>query len=418
MLQYIWRYRYFDASSLATTDGTRVEVVETGTLNSDQGPDFKDARIRIGNTLWIGQVELHVRTSDWERHRHGTDSNYGNVVLHVVWEHGEKDDVRIPVLELRDRVPLQTLRRMAHWMQGLSAVPCERELKLHGVRPTSAFLERLVEQRLTRKSERILSNLSSVKGHWEEVFWWQMARNFGYRVNADAFEEMARSLKVRILQQNKHSIHMLEALLLGQCGLLEREWEDPYPKMLTREYSFAMRKYGLLPIRVPVQFLRMRPMNFPTVRLAQLAMLIRQSSHLFSRFRHAAGLEEARNLLTVTANDPWHYRYGLDKASAHQPKTLGRTMTDNIVVNTVVPFLYAYCRHMGETRHMERALEWLLKTSAETNRAVRVFFPQKGLPSNAMETQGMLELRDQYCERKRCLECDVCATLLASRPPM
>ncbi len=413
LLHCIWRYRHFDAAGLATFDGKPLEIVQSGVHNEDQGPDFKDARIRIGDTLWIGHVELHVRTSDWSRHGHDADSNYANVILHVVWEHDASTCSELPVLELRDRVPLQRLRRMAHWMQGLNSVPCEQEMVSQGVYPSESFLERLVIERLARKSERILSNLASAKGHWEEVFWWQMARNFGYRVNADAFEEMARSVSVRILQQNKHSIHMLEALLLGQCRLLEGPHPDPYGRMLSGEYAFARRKYGLNPISVPVLFLRMRPMNFPTVRLAQLAMLIRDSNRLFSRFRHVRTVEEARTLLKVTANDFWHRHYGLDKPSRFQPKTLGASMADNILVNTVAPFLYAYASHTGESSLREKALQWLMGTSGEANRATRVFLQGGRLPGNAHDSQGLLELRTQYCERRRCLECDVCGIMLS-----
>ena len=413
LLHFIWQHRHFDAASLQTTDGRALEIVERGFAHQDQGPDFRDARVRIDDTLWIGHVEMHVRTSDWARHRHGSDSNYRNVVLHVVWEHDGRQAEDLPVLELRDRVPLQSLRRLAHWMQSLSQVPCEREMHAQRIKPASDFLERLVEERLKRKSERILSNLESTKGHWEEVFWWQMARNFGYRVNADAFEEMARSVKVRILQQNKHSIHMLEAILLGQCNLLDGRMEDAYGRMLASEYSFAKKKYGLQPIRVPVLFLRMRPLNFPTVRLAQLAMLVGESSRLFSRFRHTSSLEEATHLLTVTANDYWHYRFAFDKPSSFQPKKIGKRMADNVVVNTVAPFLHAYAARTGETRMREKAIHWLRETAAEANRATGVFHLTGRKPGSAMESQGLLELRTNYCERRRCLECDVCAALLS-----
>lgn len=418
LLHFIWQHRHFDDGSLAVTDGRPLYIVHGGAPHADQGPDFRDARVRIGDTLWIGHVELHVRTSDWFRHRHDGDPNYRNVVLHVVWEHDGCEPAALPVLELRDRVPLQTIRRLVHWMQGVAHVPCEREMHAHGIGPSTLFLERLVLERLQRKTERILSNLSAAKGHWEEIFWWQTARNFGYRVNADAFEEMARSVKVRILQQNKHSIHMLEAILMGQCNLLSEDSEDGYGRMLAAEYAFAKRKYGLQPIRMPVLFLRMRPQNFPTVRLAQLAMLIRESSRLFSRFRHADDTEEARRLLCVTANDYWHYRYGFDRPSAHQPKTLGRSMADNIIANTVVPFLYAYSMHNGQASVREKALQWLRETQAESNRATKVFHLPGGRPGNALESQGLLELRTHYCERRRCLECDVCAHLLSNtRPP-
>jgi hypothetical protein len=413
LLHFIWHHGHFDKASLSTSDGRPMEIIDSGMPHLDQGPDFRDARIRMGDTLWIGNVEIHVRTSDWCRHGHDADRNYRNVILHVVWENDGGGDGELHVLELRDRVPLHSIRRLAHWMQGQSSVPCEKELRSHRIRPSVSFLERLVEERLLRKSDRILSNLASAKWHWEEVFWWQMARNFGYRVNADAFEEMAKTVKVRILQQNKHSIHLLEAVLLGQCNLLHEGVEDAYGRMLWREYAFARRKYCLQPIRVPVLFLRMRPSNFPTVRLAQLAMLVRESNRLFPRFRLASTLKEAKGLLAVTANDFWHYHYGFGKPSAFQPKTLGKSMIDNIIINTVVPFLYTYARHSGEAFLREKAMRWLRETDAESNSTERMFLNAGGRSESALDSQALLELRTHYCDKRRCLECDVCAMLLS-----
>ena len=412
LLQYVWQHRYFDQLALTTTNNDPVIVLHPGMLNTNQGPDFSGARIRLGDTEWAGNVELHVQTSDWTKHGHQNDKQYKNVILHVVWEHTENDCPGIPVLELQGRVPVFLKEQFITWMNNRLLIPCIRELGLSGIQPSTAWKDKMVWERLNHKATLMMSNLQQLKGHWEEVFWWQIAGNFGVSVNSDAFAELGRSLPLTLIVRHKQQIHQLEALLLGQCGLLNEKFSDPYTRMLQKEYRFLRDKYSLKQIKTPVQFLRMRPGNFPTVRLAQLAMLIHESVQLFSKIKDMEDFQQVEQLLSVTANDFWHYHYRLETASAFCKKTLGNTMIQNLVINTVVPCLFSYGLYIRDDRYVQKALRWLQETQPEINSTTRIFQQQGVITENARDTQALLELKKYYCDEKKCLDCEIGQKLL------
>src|SRR5688572_23611354 len=280
LLQFIWQFQHFNRNDLLTNRLEKLQLIDPGKLNTSQGPDFLDGKVIIENTMLAGTIELHIRTSDWNRHGHSADLNYRNVILHVVWE----DDTHpgdLPVLELKNRVSKIILDRYENLVNALSFIPCENLIhQIPGLIWTS-WTDRLVAERFVRRSAEIEKLLKQNQYHWEETFWWMLARNFGLRVNADAFELMARSVPLNVLAKHKNQVLQLEALLFGQAGLLHSKLNDAYAKMLYREYQFLRNKYGLRSVFHPVHFLRMRPGNFPTIRLAQLAVLISQSVHLF-----------------------------------------------------------------------------------------------------------------------------------------
>jgi hypothetical protein len=413
LLQFVWQQRYFDQSDLSTTNNEPIQILHPGILNTNQGPDFSSARIRLGNTEWAGNVELHVQTGDWLKHGHQFDKQYNNVILHVVWEHTENSCPGIPVLELQGRVPVVLKEHFLQWMNNRLLIPCILELGHSGIQPSTNWKEKLVWERLQRKVVLIRENLEKLNGHWEEVFWWQVAGNFGVSVNTDAFAEMARSLPLAMLTRHKQQIQQLEAFLLGQCGLLNDKFTDPYVRLLQKEYRFLRDKYKLKPIRTPVQFLRMRPGNFPTVRLAQLAMLIHDSVHLFSRIKDLEAAGHVEQLFRVTANDFWHYHYRLEQEAAFCKKTLGDSMIRNLMINTVVPTLFAYGLYVQDNRYVEKALRWLRETEKEENSTTRIFQQQGIVTENARDTQALLELKSLYCDQKRCLECEIGSKLLS-----
>ncbi len=410
LLQFIWQFQYFDKNELTTTTDEAVQVLFAGQYNTNQGPDFSDAKIKIGNTTWAGTVELHVKTSDWQKHNHQYDKNYDNVVLHVVWEHDtELDEVfrHVPVLELKGRVSKILLQRHEELMNANSFIPCEKNI--HTVRDITwrSWKDRLLAERLLRKSTIVETYLQQNNYHWEETFWWLLARNFGIKVNADSFEAIARSIPINVLAKHKNQIRQLEALLLGQAGLLEGKFADDYLQMLQKEYEFNKHKYSLQPSNSSVFFLRMRPGNFPTIRLAQLAMLIHHSAHLFSKIKEANSIKDVKEWFDVTANDYWHYHYRLDEASAFKKKKLGATMIDNVIINTIAPVLFAYGNYHDENKYKEKALHWLEQTAAESNTITRGFHKLGVENKNAFDSQGLIELKNEYCNKKRCLDCGV-----------
>ena len=422
LLQFIWQFQYFNKTELATAAGEPVQILFAGQYNTNQGPDFLDAKIKIGKTTWAGTVELHIKTSDWLKHNHQKDKNYNNVILHVVWENdtepdtepGEVSKSNLPIVELNSRVSKILLQRYEELMNSSSFIPCEKNISTVSDIIWKSWKDRLLIERLLRKSNVVETYLQQNNYHWEETFWWLLARNFGMKVNADSFEAIAKSIPITILAKHKGQINQLEALLLGQAGLLEGKAADDYSKLLQREYKFLKEKYKLKPIHQPVHFLRMRPGNFPTIRLAQLAMLITESAHLFSKIRETASIKDVVKWFDVTANDYWHYHYTLGETSAFKKKKLGAAMIDNIIINTVAPVLFAYGNYHDENKYKDKALKWLEKTAAESNSITKGF--QKlgivrkdsfGENKNAFDSQALIELKNEYCSKKRCLDCGV-----------
>ena len=413
LLQFIWQFQYFNKSELTTFSGETLQIVSPGKINTNQGPDFTDAKIRIGKTLWAGTIELHIHTTDWKRHKHQSDKNYNNVILHVVWEN-DKEDTRFPVMELKQRVSKILLERYEELMNSSAFIPCEKSLPagqagINSVRDITwkGWKERLLAERLIRKAKTVETFLQQNNYHWEETFWWMLARNFGMKVNADTFESIARSIPLNVLAKHKTQIHQLEALLLGQAGLLEGKFSEDYPKLLQKEYKFLKEKYSLKKTYLPVHFLRMRPGNFPTIRLAQLAILAHRSAHLFSKIKEAKNIAEIKKWLDVTANDYWHYHYRFDEASSFKKKNLGTTMIDNIIINTIVPVLFAYGNYHSENQYKDKALKWLESSAPESN-SITKGFQHLGIENkNAFDSQALIELKNEYCNKKKCLDCTV-----------
>ena len=406
LLQFIWQFQYFNKGELTTVAGEELQIIFPGHYNTDQGPDFTDAKIKIGKTTWAGRVELHVNSTDWVKHKHEGDENYNNVILHVVWQN-EPGDHSIPVLELKNRVSKLLLQRYEELMNSSSFIPCENSIQSVRDITWQSWKERLLAERLLRKAKAVEIFQQQNNDHWEESFWWMLARNFGIKVNADAFEAIAKSIPVNVLAKHKNQIHQVEALLLGQADLLNEDFKEDYPKLLQREYKFLQKKYDLKPVHIPVHFLRMRPGNFPTIRLAQLAVLITESSHLFSKIKEAKSISEVKKWFDVTANDYWHYHYRFDEESAFRKKKLGTTMIDNIIINTVCPVLFAYGNYHQEEKYKLKALQWLEETAAESN-SITKGFKHLGIENrSAYDSQALIELKTQYCDRKMCLECGV-----------
>ncbi len=411
LLQYIWQFQYFNKNGLSTVAGEPLQVINGGNLNVNQGPDFLSAKLKINNTLWAGNVELHVRSTDWNVHKHSGDNNYKNIVLHVVWLHdGEITDGNgniLPTLELQSRVSKVLLSKYEELMLASSFIPCERQIHLVNDLTLSNWKQRLLIERLQNKSKLIFEYLNENNSHWEETFWWLTARNFGIKVNSIAFEKVARSIPVKLLSKHKNQIHQLEALLFGQAGLLNKNFVEDYPLMLQKEYIFLRKKYKLDQPKEQFFFLRMRPANFPTIRLAQLAMLVHTSHHLFSQIIEKVALEEVRKFLNVTANDYWHYHYLFEDKSSFKKKNIGEQMINNILVNTVVPALFAYGFLHNEQAYKEKAISWLEKVSPEKNIITKGFEALHLSNKNAFDSQSFIQLKNEYCNYKRCLECAV-----------
>lgn len=386
-------------------------IIHPGTYNTNQGPDFFGAKIKRGNTVWAGNIEIHINASDWLVHQHQHDDNYNNVILHVVWNEDKKlndaNGTPLSTFVIEPHVSKLMLEHYEVLMQEQGFVPCEHYLPVLSTLSWQSWLERLMLERLQTRAGIVFQKLEKTENHWEEVFWHLLARNLGMPVNADAFESIAQSIPVAVLAKHKNQIQQLEALLLGQANLLYEESNDDYVLLLQREYAFLKNKYGLKEAPNTPVFLRMRPANFPTVRLAQLAMLVHQSEHLFSKILEAKECLAVIRLLNVTANDFWHYHYQLNTASDFKPKVLGEQMAENILMNTVVPVVFAYGLYHNNQVYKDKAMEWLMQIKGEQNNVIKNWKLFGVMAENALQSQALLELKKQYCDRRKCLDCAV-----------
>lgn len=412
LLQYIWQFQYFNVADLITEEEEPLQVIHPGSHNTNQGPDFTDAKIKTGTTIWAGSIELHINSSDWHNHKHSGDKHYKNVVLHVVWKNDVNLNLPFSTLVLQDKVSKILLNRYDELMNANSFIPCEKNINQINNLTWQSWKERMLVERLEKRTDLIFNYLQKNNSHWEETFWWLLAKNFGIKLNSIAFEKTAQSLSINILAKHKDQIHQTEALLFGQAGLLDGTYSDDYPKLLQREYQFLKKKYKLQRIEGSMIFLRMRPSNFPTVRLAQLAMLVHKSLHLFSKIKESSEVKNIKELLEVTANDYWHYHYTFDEATTFKKKKLGEQMMNNILINTVVPILFAYGHYHNENKFKDKALLWLEGLVAEKNSITKGFTSLQIENKTAFDSQALLQLKNEYCNKKRCLDCSVGNKLL------
>ncbi|EHQ25185.1 DUF2851 family protein [Mucilaginibacter paludis] len=413
-LQYVWKFRLFDLKALITTDGETIEILSPGLQNTHAGPDFHDAKVRIGNTLWVGNAEVHISSSEWKKHGHQTDNAYHNVILHVVYKHDEEvyhpNGSPIPTLELHNRIPPELYQRYHHLIFGeQQIIPCEKAIGSIDGLILQNWLTRVLVERLQNRSIALNQALAANRGDWEETFYQVLAANFGFKVNALPFELLAKSLPQNILAKHKNNPMQIEALIFGQAGFLTDDLQDDYPNTLKTEYRFLQKKYKLQPIEKHLwKFLRLRPLNFPTIRLAQFAALVSRSNHLFSKVLDTREPEALYKLFSeVTVNPYWDNHYQFDKPSVPVAKTLGKSSVNILLLNTLCLILFAYGNHHQQERYINRSLKLLELIPVEKNRIIDNFALLGVKVKTAYESQALLELKNSYCDHKKCLQCGV-----------
>lgn len=420
LLQHIWKFRLFNSNHLQTVCGQTVEIIHQGKHNHNQGPDFFDARIKIDQTLWAGNVELHLKTSDWQKHLHQNDPAYNNVILHVVFEHdGAMVNVselqkRIPVLQLKLKINPSVISAYENLLLNNNKIPCSGLLHQLDTFALNNWYDRLIAERIEIKTQAIEALLIETKNNWETSFYILLARNFGFKINALPFELLARSLPITIIAKHKNNLHQIEALLFGQAGLLQNHFMSDYGNSLKTEYDFLRKKFLLTPIQAHLwKFMRLRPANFPTIRLAQFAQLIYKSAHLFSQLITAKTISQANTYFDVATSDYWNHHYIFDKQIEYdddkpiQVRKLGRMAIDNIITNTLVPFLFYYGQQKGESSYQQRAFDFLIQLPAEKNHITQKFQTIQLTSSNAYQTQAFIQLYNYYCSHKKCLSCAI-----------
>lgn len=413
-LYYLWE-NHLLCGTLQTVSGLPVEVVNPGFRNYDSGPDYLEAKIRIGGQLWAGHVEIHIKTSDWNRHGHQHDKAYRNVVLHVVFEHDTTVN-GIPVVAVKGHFDAALYNRYKKFLASQHWVACERHLSEVQPFTVNAWLERMAIERLQQKSTAAERLVNATRFDWEESLYRLLLRYFGMKVNSDAFESLASLLPFKTLLKHADQLPQLEAMLLGCAGFLEIESDEAYPQLLKREFSVMRAKFNLMSMpEERWKFMRMRPVNFPTVRLAQLAQMIHRHGSLFSKIKEADTINDIKALFDVQASAYWdtHFRFSIEGPS--KPKHLGDGIADVLVINAVVPLLFCYGKFHKDERYCAKALRLLEGIAAEDNTITRHFADIGIRAHDAMQSQALLHLHSHYCRRKRCLECSIGNILLQSK---
>lgn len=416
-LHYLWQFRLFEQRNLQTVSGEKVQVIHVGVHNQHAGPDFENSLIRIGDTLWAGNVEIHLQSSDWLRHKHQFDRGYDNVILHVVGCHDREivrtDGTPIPVLDIGNRVPERLADNYFRLIECLDWIPCGNQLSKIEDIYLQTWLYRVEIERLESKSEQVIVLLNECKGSWDDSFHLALARNFGFKTNSIPFEMLARSLSRQLLGRYRNEPRKIEALLFGQSGLLERA-KDDYPRDLHNEYTFLRKKHHLQPIDGYLwKYMRLRPRNFPTVRLAQFAALMLRSDHLFSIILEEQRVEKIVNLFeSLPVNEYWNTHNRFDAECIYSSSSLGEQALGNLLINTVTPFLMAYGRYAGSQEHIARSVDLLENVKPEIN-AVTDRFKKIGVSAaSAFFSQSLIQLKKSYCDQKKCLSCGIGIKLL------
>lgn len=418
-LHYLWQFQYFDKKGLITTTGELVSISNPGILNTDAGPDFSQVKIKVDQISWVGSVEIHIQSSGWYEHKHHEDAAYENVVLHVVWEENKPvyraDGTRLPTLQLKDRVDKALVKSYTKLVNNVDHIPCQAIFPSVNTVIKQAMVDKAAMIRLEEKSKQVLKLLQSNQGDWEETTYQLLATGFGFKVNKDPFLQLSKSLPYKLIRKHRASTEQTEALLFGQAGFLTTKTKDEYLTRLYNEFSFLNRKYNLLQTQLhPSQwkFLRLRPANFPTIRLAQFAALLGSSDNIFSTLMTTDNYPDLQKLFLVQTSLYWkqHYRFG-KRVNGSVPE-LGVDSRDVILINTVVPLLIAYGQSRDDWSYVDRAIYFLQQTTAEKNKIIRAWQQLGYTASNAFETQGLIELHNNFCQRRACLNCTIGSTIL------
>jgi hypothetical protein len=410
LFQFIWQYSLYKFAALNTAKGETLTIIYPGKLNKDAGPDFLEGKIKIGNTILVGNIELHLKSSDWQKHGHQHDAAYKNLVLHVVYENDVPDVAgNTPVLELKDSIPHNIIGKYMMLMLAQQKLPCATQHQAVKSITKESWLNRLLAERWEQKLADWNIMLEHSAEDWRNLLYWRTAANFGFKTNATPFLMLARSLPLNIPTKHKDNLMQIEALLFGQAGMLDGDFKDEYPRELQREYDYLRKKYKLKPIAGHLwKFLRMRPANFPTIRIAQFATLIHKSVHLFSQIIETHSVKEITPLLDVAASEYWDTHFQFDVAQERKSKkSLGALSVENIIINTIAPIQFLYAAKQDTHKLQEKALQLLEAVSAENNAITRLWEENGWKAANAAQSQALLQLYNNYCSNKRCLECSV-----------
>jgi len=412
MLHYLWKFQKWNSHNLFTENNEPLHIIKPGHHNKLAGPDFMLARLEINGQIWAGQVEIHLRASQWYEHRHERDPNYDNVILHVVWEHDidiyRTDGTVIPTLVMRGAIAPKVIEQYNALLKNNEAwIPCESSFYKVDDFILNHWLERLYFERLEAHSIFIFNELEESKGHWEALLFRILAKNFGLNINGTSFLSLAKSFEFKMIGKCSREPLELEALFMGQSGLLDNDIEEGYFVKLQQRYAYLNYKFKLANGGVITpQFFRLRPSNFPTIRLSQLANLYWEKPRLFSEVIAARNKEELHTIFKIAASDYWDEHYNFGVGSKVRKKWLSDSFIDLLIINTVIPIKYCYSKYLGMVES-EKLLDLASEVKSERNAIVKKFNSLKNIAKTASQSQALLQLKTRYCERQKCLDCAI-----------
>lgn len=417
-LHYVWQFNKFNTVHLKTTSGETIALLNTGQHNLNGGPDFFNAQLKLDDQLWAGNVEIHIKSSDWYVHNHEVDPAYDNVILHVVYDHDtdifRKDNSIIPTLELKDAIHKNVFQNYQKLlMTPHKWINCESDFAEVNDFLMSNWLDRLYIERLERKSRAIEVLLKTTKNDWEGVLFKLLAKNFGLKVNGDAFFSMANSFDFSRVRKTQSQLLQLEALFFGQSGLLEKDVENAYYLSLVKDYKFLKQKFNLSNKGVvPLQFFRLRPPNFPTIRLSQLAMLYHQYPSLFTKVMTAETIDDLYKIFKVDTSEFWKTHFTFEKTSGASKKSLTKNFVDLLLINTILPL--RFCHQQQQGGHAgESSILMAQQIASEQNAIIKAFNNLKPVSNSGLKSQALIQLKTEYCDKNRCVSCAVGNSLLA-----
>lgn len=419
LLHFVWKLKLFSTSLLKSTNGEVIEIISAGTANLDSGPDFLNAKLVINNQLWAGNVEIHLNSSDWYVHNHENDENYDSVILHVVWEHTvdvfRKTNETIATLELKNYISKELLNNYQQlFSKKRNWINCEKDIASIDPFIFTNWLERLYVERLEKKAEQIQNNVTKLNNNWEAALFVLLAKNFGLKINSEAFMNFANSFDFSIARKVSNNLEQLEALFFGQAGLLSNDYESEYFEKLKKEYNFLKVKFQLIPIsNGQVQFFRLRPNNFPTIRLSQLAMVYHRHQNLFSKIIETETIKEFYELFDEATSNFWETHYTFETSSKKSVKKITKPFIDLLLVNTIIPVKFLYLKNLG-TNDLSSVLPIIAHIKPEKNTIISKFNELKIKSNTAFETQALLQLKNEYCNKQLCLSCAIGKELLKS----
>ena len=412
-VQTVWKYQLFNRQELRTSKGESVEIIHQGFLQHHSGPDFSAARILIDGMLWVGNVEIHVTAKEWNQHRHFVDPAYDNVILHVVYTDDHEicktyTGRELPCLEISSRIPQDILDRYEQLASDFRVFPCAKVWQKIPYVEINDWLVQLALQRVEEKLTSVKFRLIDTKYHWEQVCFELIAKQLGFHVNAEPMLRLARTLPIEIIQKNADQPGIVEALLFGQAGMLNRNFHDEYPNQLKRDYLYLKKKYQLQEIDQSTwKFARLRPLNFPTIRIAQLAALLTHQSNFFQSCLNISDTKSLVEKFKQEINPYWLNHYVFDKESKNCRKLLGQESIENVLMNTVVLLCFSYGQYKNESIYVSKAIEYLESLSPENNVYTNMFKDLGFRINNALQSQGLRFLWQYYCDEKKCLNCSI-----------